>query len=91
MVLIACLLLACFPPGILFPQMAARMAARPSWSWLSKRKKDHQVDIEQQSQPEQGSQKHTFSGDESGLGESQAKDNVSPASITIERANKEKA
>ena len=27
MVLIACVLLAAFPPGILFPQMAARMAA----------------------------------------------------------------
>lgn len=28
MILIACVLLACFPPGILFPQMAARMSAR---------------------------------------------------------------
>ena len=91
MVLIACLLLACFPPGILFPQMAARMAARPSWSWLPKRKKDRQVDIEQQFQPEQGSQKHTFSGAEPGLGEAQAKGKVSPASTMIERANKEKA
>lgn len=28
MILIACVLLAGFPPGILFPQMAARMSAR---------------------------------------------------------------
>ncbi|KAK1826175.1 RTA1 like protein-domain-containing protein [Podospora conica] len=28
MILVACVLLACFPPGILFPQMAARMSAR---------------------------------------------------------------
>ena len=28
MILIACVLLACFPPGILFPQMAARMSVR---------------------------------------------------------------
>lgn len=69
MVLIPCILLAVFPPGILFPQMAARMSA-PGRVGL-RRKEGDKSDAEKQSQPEgQDGRKHAaVSGEESGSGE----------------------
>jgi hypothetical protein len=56
MILIPCLLLACFTPGYLFPQMAARISA--------KRRKGDKSDTEKQ--PEQSnSQQPVTSGDDS--------------------------
>jgi hypothetical protein len=68
MVLIPCLLLASFPPGNLFPQMAARMAA-------PRVKKEKKSDAEKQTTQTQSSgkdgQQQTTSGDESGPSEAQ--------------------
>ena len=78
MVLIPCLLLAIFAPGYLFPQMAARMSA-PGRVGL-KRKDGEQTDVEKQSQPGVlGGPQPTTSGDESAVGEQQAKGDPVPA------------
>lgn len=76
MVLIPCILLAVFPPGVLFPQMAARMSA-PGRIGL-RRKDGDKSDPEKQSQPEgQGSQTRVASGDESGVTEGHANKDAS--------------
>jgi hypothetical protein len=78
MILIPCLLLAIFAPGYLFPQMAARMSA-PGRVGL-KRKNGEQGVAEKPSQPGVlGTQQPTTSGDESAVGEQQAKENPVPA------------
>lgn len=81
MILIAGILLACFPPGILFPPMAVRMSA-PRQS-----KKADKSDTERQSQhkaPE--SQGQVASGDESGLAEPQATEK--PAAVSLSEDSK---
>ncbi|SPQ25445.1 505f3e0a-8005-46ca-be49-b987d1fac54f [Thermothielavioides terrestris] len=60
MVLIPCLLLASFSPGILFPQMSARMSAR------SKPQDSKGNDVEKPPQPESTRSQPQASGDESG-------------------------
>lgn len=73
MILIPCILLACFQPGFLFPQMAARMANR--------RKDADKSDAEKQSQPEATeSLRQPMSGDESGHSEGQRKETLGAAS-----------
>lgn len=70
MILIPCILLAVFPPGLLFPQMATRMSGpgrvgRPS-------REGDKGDTEKRSQPGgQENHKQVASGDESGTGEGQ--------------------
>ncbi|KAL2262311.1 hypothetical protein VTK26DRAFT_1771 [Humicola hyalothermophila] len=68
MVLIACILLASFPPGILFPQMAARMSA-PGRIGIRRNKSDKTEGHE--------SQGPVTSGDEAGVAEARA--NEKPA------------
>ncbi|KAL2131407.1 hypothetical protein VTI74DRAFT_5140 [Chaetomium olivicolor] len=76
MVLIPCILLACFQPGFLFPQMAARMAAR--------RKDGDKNDAEKQSQPETSeSLRQAASGDESGQSERQTKETPKSMSAAV--------
>jgi hypothetical protein len=79
MVLIPCILLAVFSPGILFPQMAARMSAPRrsgsgrNWKWGKK------GDPEKQTQSEgHGSNHQVVSGDESGPSEAQGKEASAP-------------
>jgi hypothetical protein len=70
MVLIPCILLAVFSPGILFPQMAARMSAPRRSGW--RRKEGEKGDAEKQTHPEgHGSQHQVASGDEPGPSEAQ--------------------
>ncbi|GAB1319612.1 hypothetical protein MFIFM68171_09822 [Madurella fahalii] len=76
MVLIPCILLAVFPPGILFPQMAARMSA-PGRIGL-RRKDDEKGGHEKQTQPKgQENQTRVASGDESGATEGHASNGAS--------------
>ncbi len=76
MVLIPCLLLATFPPGKLFPQMAARMAAP-----RVKKEKHGQGVAEKPTTQTQSSgkegQQQTTSGDESGPSEAQVLEKAS--------------
>ncbi|KAJ4289500.1 hypothetical protein N0V88_006982 [Collariella sp. IMI 366227] len=72
MILIPCVLLACFQPGFLFPQMAVRMA--------TKRKNGDKSDAEKQSHPEAPeSLRQPMSGDESGHSERQRKETLGTA------------
>lgn len=76
MVLIPCILLAVFPPGILFPQMAARMSA-PGRAAHGREEGDKN-DSEKQSQPDaQDNQKQAASGEEAGVGEGHASNDTS--------------
>lgn len=78
MVLIPCLLLAIFAPGYLFPQMAARMSA-PGRVGL-KRNDGEQGHAEKPTQPGVlGGPQPPTSGDESAVGEQQAKEDPVPA------------
>ena len=80
MVLIPCILLAAFPPGILFPQMAARMSA-PSPAKSG--------DVEKQTQSEgQKSQQQVVSGDESGPSEATATDKSAAPLAVVEPKDK---
>jgi hypothetical protein len=71
MVLIPCILLAVFAPGLLFPQMAARMSATGRVGLKGKGEKS---DAEKQPSAPEGlvSQQHATSGDESALSEARA-------------------
>lgn len=74
MILIPCILLAAFPAGTFFPQMAARMSA-PGQVGLNHNEGD-KTDAEKQSQPAsegQESHRQAASGDESGVGEQPVK------------------
>lgn len=74
MILIPCLLLASFPPGILFPQMAARMSA--SGRTESGEKGDPEKQVHGH-----GGQQQTASGDESGPSEATVV--AEPAATTV--------
>lgn len=81
MVLIPCILLACFSPGYLFPQMAARMSAPKS---------AQKSDAEKQVQPEgHESQQQTASGDESGPSDAQTHVEPAPTPVLVESKGKE--
>ena len=83
MVLIPCILLAAFPPGILFPQMAARMSAP------SPAKGGEKSDVEKQTQSEgQKSQQQIVSGDESGPSEPTATDKSAAPLAVVEPKDK---
>ena len=69
MVLIPCILLAVFAPGLLFPQMAARMSATGRVGLKPKGEKSD-AETQRSSAPEGlVSQQHATSGDESALSE----------------------
>jgi len=65
MVLIPCVLLASFPPGLLFPQMAARMSGPGT------REMSGTVDAESQAEPKIGASKVQAASAEHSLGEIQ--------------------
>ncbi|KAK4154524.1 RTA1 like protein-domain-containing protein [Chaetomidium leptoderma] len=87
MVLIPCLLLAFFPPGILFPQMAARMSA-PGRVGL-RRKGGEKSDAERQT-PADGheSQQQAVSGDESAPSDGQVKEKPAATPAVVEPTSK---
>ena len=86
MVLIPCCLLAAFPPGILFPQMAARMSAP------KQAKGGEKSDVEKQTQAEgQKSQQPVVSGDESGPSEATATEKSAVPAAAVEPKDKDAA
>lgn len=71
MILIPCILLAVFAPGLLFPQMAARMSATGR---IGLKRKGDKSGTEKQPSPPEGlaNQQHATSGDESAPSEARA-------------------